>query len=163
MNNQSIGQSVTRQTMEIEPKRKFTRLHKREVCRFWLRDACGKGEACEWLHEMKPSAMPPCRFNPCDRPGCVYNHDVITTKQLCPNYQAGFCSFGSTCKDRHDYVDQPPPRISKVFLVDDEVKRNLDARKKSQKAFRRDECPYFKADGWCPYFYGCAFKHILTK
>lgn len=145
--------------MQVEEPRKFSRLHKREVCRFWLRDACSKGEACEFLHEMIPEAMPKCRYNPCDRPGCPYNHAEVTTKQLCPNYQAGFCSFGSTCKDRHDCTDAPPPAIAVQFLLEDEVKANIAKRASNQKAFRRDPCPYFKSDGWCPYFYNCAFRH----
>jgi hypothetical protein len=145
----------------IEEPRKYSRLHKREVCKFWMKDACLKGpEACEFLHEMKPEAMPACRFNPCDRPGCLYNHAQASAKQLCPNYQAGFCSFGGTCKDRHDIVDGAPPPIAIQFLLADEVKANIASRAKTQKAFRRDECPYFKSDGWCPYFYNCAFRHV---
>jgi hypothetical protein len=144
--------------MEVEQK-KFSRLHKREVCRFWMRDACSKGEACEFLHEMVATAMPQCRFNPCERADCPYNHTLVASKTLCPNYQAGFCSFGSTCKDRHDFIDGPPPGIALLFLKDDEVKLNTARRASTQKTFRRDDCPYFKSDGWCPYFYGCAFKH----
>jgi len=144
----------------IEGEKRASRLHKRVVCRFWLRNACGKGdEACEFLHEMRPDAMPPCRFNPCSRVGCPYNHTAVEAKSLCPNYAAGFCSFGSACKDRHDYVEGPPPAIAAQFLLGDPIKEHLAKRASSQKAFRRDPCPYQKADGWCPYFYGCAFKH----
>lgn len=148
-----------RHTQEHE-KRKFKKIHKREVCRFWLNNSCAKGDACEWLHEMNADAMPFCMFDPnCTRDGCVYKHGGKPKKNPCANYEAGFCSFGHLCKDAHEYKPCLPEGISSVFLLSDPCKAVIQERKENQKTFRTSACPYFKSDGWCPYFYACAFSH----
>jgi hypothetical protein len=146
--------------MSIEPeKRVFRKIHKKEVCRFWLKNACSKGDACEWLHVHDPEAMPPCTYDPnCTREGCMYKHGVKVLKNPCANYQAGFCSFGNMCKDSHTFSEVLPD-ISPLFLLNDPCKAVVEERLKSQKSFRKAPCPYFKSDGWCPYFYACAFSH----
>jgi hypothetical protein len=146
--------------MPIEQeKRVFKSIHKKQVCRFWLKGTCGKGDACEWLHVMDPEAMPPCSYDPhCTREGCMYKHGVQLIKNPCANYQAGFCSFGNLCKDSHT-LSEHIPEISQVFLKHDPCKLLVQERYKTQKSFRKAPCPYFKSDGWCPYFYACAFSH----
>jgi len=140
-------------------KRIFKKIHKRQVCRYYLRGACAKGDACEWLHEMNADAMPACTYEPCTRQGCPYKHGIKIEKNPCPNYNAGFCSFGNLCKDSHEFKDESPPDISSVFLVRDACKDIIKNRALTQKSFRKAPCPYFKSDGWCPYFYACAFYH----
>jgi hypothetical protein len=141
-------------------QRVFKKIHKRQVCRFWLKDSCAKGDGCEWLHANDPEAMPPCSYDPnCTKAGCPYKHGVTVQKNPCANYQAGFCSFGNLCKDSHEWKDQPPPLVSAVFLSQDVCKDVVKSRYSTQKSFRKAVCPYFKSDGWCPYFYACAFQH----
>ena len=140
-------------------RRVFKKIHKREVCRFWLQNTCAKGEACEWLHEMNADAMPYCSFDPhCTREGCMYKHGGRAKKNLCANYEAGFCSFGHLCKDAHEFKETLPP-ISALFLREDPCKEIVRQRQQTQRSFRKSPCPYFKSDGWCPYFFSCAFSH----
>ena len=144
---------------ETGEKRVFKKIHKKLVCRYYLKGTCAKGDACEWLHEINPDAMPPCTYNPCTKQDCPYKHGVKVSKNPCANYQAGFCSFGNLCKDSHDFVNAAPPEISPVFLENDVCKDVVKNRTLLQKSFRKAACPYFKSDGWCPYFYACAFLH----
>lgn len=145
---------------EIEKQKlKFKTIHKRVVCRYWLNNKCSKGQHCEFKHEYDMQNMPECRKGQsCPDPSCILAHPVKQDKPLCPNYEAGFCSFGHSCQYRHEHKSELP-ELAKMFFKDDPTKAILEERRKTQKSFRKAECPYFKSDGWCPYFYACAFNH----
>lgn len=136
----------------------MSHLHKREVCRFWINNTCVKGSNCEFLHEFKHESMPMCRKGgSCVDPSCPFKHDQ-TDRPRCPNYDAGFCSFGSGCQYQH-IKQEIAPEIAQQFFDDDPLLTYLKNRKKEQPTFRSRPCEYYKADGWCPYFSICAFKH----
>ena len=141
-------------------RRKFGALHRREVCRYWLINQCKKGEGCEFLHQHDPDKMPPCRKGEsnCGDPSCFLKHDSKKDKPLCPNYDAGFCSFGYSCQFRHETKDVAP-QLPSIFLKSDPVLVWNEERRKKQRKFRSEPCPYFLSDGWCPYFHACGFKH----
>ena len=80
---------------------------------------------------------------------------------MCPNFAAGFCSFGYSCQLRHDLSEESPPAIAVQFLATDPAKAWIASRKAAQRSFRTAPCPYFHNDGWCPYFLSCAFSHEL--
>ena len=139
---------------------KFKTIHKKVVCRYWLNDKCRKGVHCEFKHEFDSENMPECRKGvACRDPSCILAHPSKDDKPLCPNYEAGFCSFGYSCQYRHEHKEGPPPEISALFFAADPVKAYVAQRSKSQKSWRKAPCPYMQSDGWCPYFYACAFKH----
>jgi len=138
----------------------FKSIHKREVCRYWLNNCCKKGDACEFLHSFEQDKMPICRKGlACGDPSCFLKHASKDEKPLCPNYAAGFCSFGYSCQWRHDVVETPPPPVAVQFLANDPTKAWIASRAAAQKSFRTAPCPYFHNDGWCPYFLSCAFSH----
>lgn len=141
--------------------RNFRAIHKRVVCRYWLTNSCVKGDACEFLHDFVEDKMPECRKGPsCADPSCVLRHDTKREVPVCPNYEAGFCSFGHSCKWRHEFRDAPPPPVAAQWLLDDPAKAVIAARARAEaRTFRKAPCPYWAHDGWCPYFYACAFKH----
>jgi hypothetical protein len=86
-------------------------------------------------------------------------HASKDEKPVCPNYAAGFCSFGYSCQWRHDLIEAPPPPVAVQFLANDPSKAWIASRAAAQKSFRTAPCPYFHNDGWCPYFLSCAFSH----
>jgi len=145
---------------EFESKpREFSKLHKREVCRYWLSSNCSKGDACEFKHEYDQENFPVCRKNAaCVDPSCILKHDVFTEKIACPNYAAGFCSFGHSCKFPHVRYSGPPPNVSGTFDSQNETWKWLETKSKN-RIFKSAPCPYWKSDGWCPYFQVCAFAH----
>jgi hypothetical protein len=139
--------------------RQFTKLHKREVCRYWLSSNCSKGDGCEFKHEYDVASFPVCRKNgACTDPSCILKHDVFSEKIACPNYEAGFCSFGHSCKFPHVRYSCPPPQVSNIFSAKSEAYKWIETKSKG-KVFRSAPCPYFKSDSWCPYFQVCAFAH----
>jgi hypothetical protein len=141
------------------PQRAFKKIHKRVVCRYWLNNNCSKHDACEFLHEFNPDRMPDCRKGAaCKDPSCFFQHPKKESKPLCPNYEAGFCSFGYSCGFRHEYKEALPD-ISEMFLASEPFKEWNYTRAKENSSFRSAECPYYKTDGWCPYFLACAFSH----
>jgi hypothetical protein len=143
-----------------EPSRSFRSIHKRVVCRYWLTNTCSKGDACEFLHEFVTEKMPECRKGQmCADPSCMLRHAEKSDVPLCPNYEAGFCSFGFSCSWRHEPKSGPPPQIASFFLLQDPSKEAIQKRAKANPNWRRAVCPYYKHDGWCPYFSICAFKH----
>lgn len=143
----------------VKTQRNFTKLHKREVCRYWLSSNCNKGEGCEFKHEYDLENMPVCRKNAaCADPSCILKHDVFTEKISCPNYEAGFCSFGHSCKFPHVRYAGPPPDVSQAFNARSERYAWIEQKSKS-RVFRSAVCPYWKSDGWCPYFQVCSFHH----
>ena len=147
---------------KIEPKRAFKKIHKRVVCRYWLNNACTKGDACEFLHQFDVDKMPECRKgNSCADPSCVFKHSMKEDRPPCPNFAAGFCSFGHSCQLQHVLLPGPPPIIAQMFLKQDPCKAWNQERSKTQKSFRKAACPYQANDGWCPYFLACAFKHCV--
>jgi hypothetical protein len=134
-------------------------IHRKTVCRYWLNNKCRKGDRCEFKHEHDPENMPECRKGPsCPDPSCTLSHVTKDDRPLCANYEAGFCSFGHSCQYRHE-LKRDAPVIATMFFAADPVKQFIEYRKNTQRSFRRAECPYFQCDGWCPYFYACAFKH----
>lgn len=140
--------------------RPFKNIHKKVVCRYWLNSNCSKHDSCEFIHEFVPDKMPECRKGTaCKDPSCYFKHIQKDEKPLCANYEAGFCSFGHSCSFRHEYKAQPPPLIAQMFLTHDPAKELNHTRSTMQSSFRSAECPYFKVDGWCPYFLICAFSH----
>lgn len=148
------------QQNEREKRHAFKSIHKRVVCRYWLNNSCTKGNGCEFLHEFNVDKMPECRKGVmCADPSCVFQHPSKDDKPECPNFAAGFCSFGHSCHLRHVLHPGPPPSIAQMFLKNDPCKTWNFERAKTQKSFRKAVCPYFKSDGWCPYFLACAFKH----
>jgi hypothetical protein len=147
------------QSLEPTPQRNFKKIHKRVVCRYWLNNNCSKHDACEFIHEFDPDKMPECRKGTaCKDPSCFFNHPPKDSKPLCPNYESGFCSFGHSCAFRHEYNNELPD-IAQLFLASDPFKEWNYKRAVENKSFRSKECPYFKTDGWCPYFQACAFSH----
>lgn len=138
----------------------FRKIHKKQVCRYWLTNSCSKGDTCEFLHEYEDSKMPDCRKGEsCADPSCILKHTNKESITLCPNYEAGFCSFGHSCQWQHVFRDQAPPQVAAQWLLCDPAKEVVRNRAQTQRSFRKGPCPYFKHDGWCPYFYTCAFKH----
>jgi hypothetical protein len=107
--------------------------------------------------------MPECRKgNMCADPSCVLNHDEKHDKPLCPNYEAGFCSFGYSCPNRHVFREVAP-LIAAQFLTSDPTEAWTKERRRTQRSFRSAPCPYFQSDGWCPYFHACAFSHSTAS
>ena len=140
--------------------RAFRSIHKRVVCRYWLTNTCTKGDSCEFLHEFNSEKMPECRKGQaCADPSCVLNHPNKTDTPLCPNYEAGFCSFGHSCSLRHEFRHGPPPAVADLWLVNNSHQETLKIKMSKNVNWRKAPCPYFKHDGWCPYFSMCAFKH----
>ena len=147
----------------MKMERSFKKIHKRVVCRFWLNNTCKKGDGCEFLHVFDTDAMPECRKgNMCADPSCVLNHDEKHDKPLCPNYEAGFCSFGYSCPNRH-VLREVAPLIAAQFLTSDPTEAWIKERRRTQRSFRSAPCPYFQSDGWCPYFHACAFSHSTAS
>ena len=145
---------------EAPTRQKFKRIHKREVCRYWLTSSCAKGDACEFLHEYDQAKMPECRKGQsCGDPSCVLKHPTKSERAICGNYAAGFCSFGNSCPLRHELSVNSAPLVSPVWLSSDPAKQWVEERQKTQRSFRSAPCPYWKSDGWCPYFHFCAFRH----
>ena len=150
------------QPQEPAKRLAFKAIHKREVCRYWLNNCCKKGDTCEFLHSFEQDKMPICRKGvACGDPSCFLTHSSKEEKPLCPNFAAGFCSFGYSCQWRHDVVEGPPPPVAIQFLANDPAKVWIAERRASQRSFRTAPCPYFHNDGWCPYFLSCAFSHEL--
>lgn len=138
----------------------FKPIHKKVVCRYWLNRNCSKGDACEFLHEFNRERMPECRKGAsCGDPSCILNHSSKEDKPPCPAYEAGFCSYGNSCTLRHDFKNGPPPVLATMMLANDPAKQWVASRARTQRTFRKAKCPYFQSDGWCPYFYWCAFAH----
>lgn len=149
-------------SFDEDPRKKhaFKHIHKRVVCRYWLNNCCKKGEACEFLHSFEQDKMPECRKGEfCGDPSCILSHPSKQDKPVCPNFAAGFCSFGFSCPLQHVFVEGAPPAVASMFLASDPAKAWIASRKQTQKSFRKAECPYFLNDGWCPYFLSCAFSH----
>jgi len=153
--------SIEFEDISVKPKqRNFKKIHKKIVCRYWLINRCLKGDSCEFLHKYESDKMPECRKgSACADPSCVLQHLSKDTKKECANYTNGFCSFGYSCPFRHNIVDFPP-NISMLWLSEDPTKAWIEERKRTQKSFRSAPCPYWKSDGWCPYFEICAFAHL---
>ena len=71
----------------------------------WLKQACRKGDSCEYLHRWIEDRIPICKFfqqnGHCHiQEQCVYRHpkpeDVGATKKQepCPYFEKGFCKLG---------------------------------------------------------------------
>ena len=76
------------------------------VCKHWLRDACVKGEDCEFIHEFNDRLIEECafynRFGQCTNPECVFRHVHPDDKvSKCAAYERGFCPSGPNCELRH--------------------------------------------------------------
>ena len=140
-------------------ERQFRKIHKKEVCRYWLMKECMKGDACEFLHEFDHDKMPVCKKGiACSDPSCVLlKHPSKENVAECPNYEAGFCSFGYSCLLKHS-LKQNAPLVSSQFLFTNPA-LGIVKEKSKKKFFRKSACPYWVADGWCPYFDICAFSH----
>jgi len=158
----ALEHSLQEQKDVAKPRLAFKAIHKREVCRYWLNNCCKKGDACEFLHSFEQDKMPICRKGAaCGDPSCFLTHPSKDEKPVCPNFAAGFCSFGYSCQWRHDVSEDAPPAIAVQFLAADPAKLWIASRKAAQRSFRTAPCPYFHNDGWCPYFLSCAFSHEL--
>lgn len=133
--------------------------HKREVCRYWMQSKCMKGSNCEFLHTLDYTKMPVCPLGDMclNQNDCPYKH-MDPTRAECSNYQLGFCSFGKRCPHRHVERSGPAPDISDYWLHSySALERNRSLA--NSKTFRRKQCDYFVANGWCPYFDMCNFSH----
>jgi cleavage and polyadenylation specificity factor subunit 4 len=129
--------------------------HQREVCRYWLSGRCQKGLECEFLHSIDYNKMPACvNGDSCVESSCCFIHPD-PNRQICANYQIGFCSFGNRCIHKH-VVEKTLPDISSYWTQDgvSTYKPRL-----SGKNFRMAPCDYYAKNKWCPYFDMCNFKH----
>jgi len=143
--------------------------HKREVCRYWLNSMCMKGDACEFLHLLDVDKMPRCPLaENCMSQNCNFNHKIVE-RDVCANYQLGFCSFGRRCAHLHiEKSFQELPRISQYWTreLDETEKAPINdgiyaglTRSNITSNFRRKKCDYFAQNHWCPYFDMCNFIH----
>lgn len=135
--------------------------HKREVCRYWMNGRCTKGQSCEFLHSLDLDKMPICsRGYECANADCNFKHPE-TKKDLCANYQLGFCSFGNRCAHAHE-MSKSAPFISAYWTQNGALNENyagLEKNRTISKHWRRKQCEYFTSNGWCPYFDMCNFIH----
>ena len=137
--------------------------HKREVCHYWLKHKCIKGQSCEFLHMIDYDKMPYCTLGdscPSKLYGltnCMYKH-LDSNRPLCANYQIGFCSFGRRCKHLHKLIQGMPPEVSAYWTPEYAALTYLQGSK-SLVGFRKKPCEYFSLNKWCPYFDMCNFSH----
>lgn len=79
---------------------------KQKVCIHWLRNACKKGDKCDFLHKYDMAKMPICKFiqqnGVCHKQeNCVYRHPKpeegpeLKKTERCPYYDKGFCKLGN--------------------------------------------------------------------
>lgn len=78
------------------------------VCKYWLRNLCDKGDHCKFLHEFDRDKMIKCqfyeKFHKCSNPYCIFQHDKTDWHDdTCLYYARGFCRHGNRCRRRHDY------------------------------------------------------------
>ena len=136
--------------------------HKREVCQYWLKHKCLKGQACEFLHMIDYDKMPFCALgDSCPSKvlninNCMYKH-LDSNRPLCANYQLGFCSFGRRCKHLHVLNKEVPPEISAYWTPSYAAIEYMKIS--AVKGFRKKPCEYYSLNKWCPYFDMCNFSH----
>lgn len=155
--------------MEVPPLETHAtnKKHKREVCRYWLHAKCLKGAECEFLHSMDYSKMPICPMGDACTAGssCFFRH-MDPSRDVCANYELGFCSFGRRCPHKH--VQKGPeevPEVSSYFDLENyPATVRAERLSRENKTFRKKVCEYYEKNGWCPYFDMCNFSHsVETK
>jgi len=134
------------------------KLHKKEVCSFWIQNRCAKGDQCEFLHMLDYAKMPMCKLGDhCTLRdvSCMYKHPDKNRLE-CPNYQLGFCSFGRRCKYLHR-TQSSVPEVNPYWTPE---YTGLKIEEHSSKDFfRKKPCAYYLQNKWCPYFDMCNFSH----
>ena len=94
--------SLRKLNQKVECKQK-----KQVICQYWWRAragrsaGCMKGEACDFLHEMRYDLIPICIHfleGKCNRPNCIFRHEK---KQICHAFERGFCKYGAQCVWEH--------------------------------------------------------------
>jgi len=138
------------ETIPTNPK------HKREVCRYWMKNLCTKGSSCEFLHMWDQNRMPKCLQPNCTDKQCPFTHTV--KENVCANYMNGFCSFGNNCPHQHVPLDGPPPDVAALWTTED-ASIEYAEKMRNAKTFRKKPCSYWITNGWCPYFEMCNFTH----
>ena len=144
----------------------FMKMNRRtEVCRYWLKNMCRKGDACEFLHALDYEKMPLCSSGDfCSNVDCQFKHRPVEGRSVCANYQLGFCYFGRRCPHLHVFRDRPP-QISEYWAAPVDGAAAPDSLyaavlHRGGPLFRKKACDYFKANKWCPYFDMCNFSHV---
>lgn len=136
--------------------------HKREVCRYWLQSKCQKGSSCEFLHAINYDRMPECPAGLQCTVGsaCPFRHTPVEARDVCANYALGFCSFGRRCTHAHVQLGaEALPEVSPFWTYEYPALKRSDRLYTANRRYRSAECSYSKANGWCPYFDMCNFKH----
>jgi len=132
----------------------------KEVCRYWLRNMCRKGDECQFLHALDHEKMPLCAAGDfCSNIECQFKHRPTEGRSVCANYQLGFCYFGRRCPHLH-VVKTVAPQISEYWKMPDSQSLYAALLHSGGPLFRKKECDYFKTNRWCPYFDMCNFSHI---
>lgn len=94
----------------------------KKPCRFFNRDGgCKKGDACEFLHEVKKS-VPVCRFfakGTCNKgDACEFKHVAKNSQKTCYFFNAGSCKKGEACDFKHIKLDVQPIGATAMDLSD---------------------------------------------
>ena len=132
--------------------------HKREVCKYWMRNACQKEDKCEFLHVWDADRMPRCTKDSCDDSTCPLKHEK--KRFVCANYAQGFCSFGRQCPHEHVQLQGPAPAIASMFTFEN-PSLVYATTMQEERNFQKRTCSYWQKTGWCPYFEMCAFAHFV--
>jgi len=139
------------------------------ICRYWLENRCMNGEGCKWLHS-NAGLMPICQFGlECTRrPQCPYRHiDEQEVIEVCPRYEAGFCSYGPACHKEH--VKKGPEDLPRVAAIIAEMTFYFDGdesvwshgsggAKQKNDLYKTSICKMF-GEGKCQYGDRCNFAH----
>lgn len=78
------------------------------VCKYWIKNLCDKGDHCQFLHEFNSDKMMKCqfweKFHECSNPHCMFVHDQKDwNDDMCLYYARGFCKHGNRCRKKHVY------------------------------------------------------------
>lgn len=151
-------------SLSNQPAKPSDPKHGREVCRYWLHSKCMKGTKCEFLHSLDYAKMPVCHLgDACTSVAeCPFRH-LDVTRDVCANYELGFCSFGRRCPHKH--VKKPAadlPEVSTYWTPSYVALARAKQQASANPTFRKKACDYFVRNGWCPYFDMCNFQHGQT-
>lgn len=91
---------------------------KTRICKFWERNRCQRGSACDYAHGAVELAEPPnlertafCpKVDNCTDPDCKFAHDLTELRAtgvfhktaMCRLYRGGLCWMGESCRHAHD-------------------------------------------------------------
>ncbi|KAF5316027.1 hypothetical protein D9619_006687 [Psilocybe cf. subviscida] len=120
----SRAQSLSKATLfsapvlQLEaPAPKMSNAANTQICTYYLKNACNRGNACTYKHQNPPLSI-----------------KKVSSEQVCKYFLEGTCAYGSKCKRSHQKTPQSPSSTAKSSPKTPNQEKKVSTKKQKEAA-----------------------------